>query len=120
MFRSTFRNIIGGTDYPTHMAPRVVTKLSVRLCISQTARSVRPMEEQPRGLDTIADLSLYGGRVRVVFPHLIGCLEEFEDRSYDGLVLVWVFPSLVEELLDMYVFWVILLQRLQPPVLLQG
>jgi len=59
--RTTFRNIIGGTDYPTHMAPRVVTKLSVRLFISQTARSVRPMEEQPRGLDTIANLSLYGG-----------------------------------------------------------
>lgn len=102
------------------MAPLVVTKLSIRLSISQAACSVRPVEEQPPGLDTITDLSLYAGAVRVVFSHLLGCLEEFEDRSYNGLVLVWVFPSLVEELLDMYVFWVIVLQRLQPSVLLQG
>lgn len=38
--------------------------------------------------------------VGMVLPHLVGCLEEFEDRSYNGLVLIWVFPSLVEELLD--------------------
>ena len=43
------------------MAPLVVTKLSIRLSISQAACSVRPVEEQPPGLDTITDLSLYAG-----------------------------------------------------------